>query len=116
MLVNNCRGETNNTLSFWPISMVNYISNIVTISEKDTTVRREFHMGSKGGTVQDFSWISTSSCSKSTVALLGLGDYHLGTPDDNLEWRKGVLSTREMLNWNTLGHRVFYVGDQEDSI
>ena len=100
MLINNSMATPNNTFCLGFIA--NHDSHIVTISKEEAVVRCQLERCFKGRIIEDVSWVAASSRFKSTVLLLRLDNSHLRAPDDNLRRRKGVFTTREMLNGQTL--------------
>jgi len=92
MLINNSMVTSNNTICLGFIA--NHDIYVVTISKKETVTRCQCHRRGKGRTIEDFSWVATSSRLESTVLLLRLDNSHLRSPDDSLGWRKGVLANR----------------------
>ena len=86
----------NNTLGL--LFVANHDSYVDTIPKKETVIRCQFHRHNKGRIFEKILWVAASSRLKSTVLLPRLDNSYPRVPDDNLEWRKGIPATREVLN------------------
>ena len=96
MFVNNSMVSTDSMLAFRLIT--NHGSHVVTKNKKETVMRCQFHRRIEERIIENTSRVATSSSFERTIILLRLENSHLGAPDDNLGWRKGVISIREVLN------------------